>query len=284
MRWDCPLLKHDVRLLAAAECANWKETATAGSQRFWRNPTSKGWSSRPTTAKALALHFLDRRTTLRPALTRNWQNSLPPPIIMTRRCCLPLPKWTTRPSIRSASLSMPASVSSAPSAGTNAETAEKKTSAYRFDAEMGHLDNNQQASSTTGTGSSPPARRMKKGTDISYHSLHRRWHETHFHHQQRHRQSVLHFADGCPVLAEIWIYAAQRLLWHHGQKSDTRNLAAGSKVIIRAFKWGNKVLRDVKYTIVADPQAPILITQKAERDWQIKLRLHLYKHTPYQNL
>ncbi|MBQ0029976.1 MAG: hypothetical protein KBT32_06015 [Bacteroidales bacterium] len=46
------------------------------------------------------------------------------------------------------------------------------------------------------------------------------------------------------------------------QKSlDIMNIPVGSQVVLRTFKWANKVLRNVTATIVADPLAPILITQ-----------------------
>lgn len=45
------------------------------------------------------------------------------------------------------------------------------------------------------------------------------------------------------------------------EKLDIMGIEAGTEVVLRTFKWGNKVLKNVTATIVEDPLAPILLTQ-----------------------
>lgn len=45
------------------------------------------------------------------------------------------------------------------------------------------------------------------------------------------------------------------------EKLDIMALEPGTEVVLRTFKWGNKVLKNVTATLVEDPLAPILLTQ-----------------------
>lgn len=139
----------------------------------------------------------------------------------------------------------------------------RKTSAYAdLMQKWGISDNNQQASSTTGTGSDSTSQtNVKKGTDIPIIPCTVDGMKLTFTTNSDTAKVFSISLMDVQFLLKYGYMQRNDIVAPRGQKSDTRNLAAGSKVIIRAFKWGNKVLRDVEATIVADPQAPILITQ-----------------------
>ena len=64
-----------------------------------------------------------------------------------------------------------------------------------------------------------------------------------------------------------------------GQKSDTRNLAAGSKGLSGHSNGATRLLRDVVATIVADPAGSILITQGKLNEIDKQRCLSLQAHT-----